>query len=158
MNQQHLHERTRIREAMHRLLTGRPTVSNGNLTVVALAAEAGVNRMALMKRHADLKNEFYERVRNEARQVPEAEQRLRETVTKLKKTIASQRTELEELRRLVPPRPHTQPACHRQPALSVLTRERRPGALASVPPRRRRRAPCGWWYDPLRIFFQPASS
>ncbi|MFD5272116.1 hypothetical protein [Streptomyces sp. NPDC058335] len=38
---------------------------------------------------------------NEARQVPEAEQRLRETVTKLRKTIAAQRTELEELRQFV---------------------------------------------------------
>ena len=37
--------------------------------------------MALMKRHADLKNEFYERVRNETQQVPESEKRLRETVS-----------------------------------------------------------------------------
>jgi predicted RNase H-like nuclease (RuvC/YqgF family) len=54
-----------------------------------------------MKRHADLKNEFYERVRKETRQVPESEKRLRETVTKLKKTIANQKAEIEELRHLV---------------------------------------------------------
>ncbi|MET9663399.1 hypothetical protein ABZY11_42875, partial [Streptomyces sp. NPDC006510] len=53
MNEQHPDERTRIREAMDRLLQGQPTVSNGSLTVVALAAEADVHRMALMKRHAD---------------------------------------------------------------------------------------------------------
>ncbi|WP_436740490.1 hypothetical protein [Streptomyces sp. BBFR102] len=59
MNQQHPDERSRIRAAMDRLLTGQATVSNGSLTVAALAVEAGVHRMALMKRHADLKNEFY---------------------------------------------------------------------------------------------------
>ncbi|MFF4354968.1 hypothetical protein [Streptomyces sp. NPDC001530] len=101
MTQQPTDERTRIREAIDRLLAGQATASNGSLTVVALAAEAGVHRMALMKRHADLKNEFYERVRNETRQVPEPEKRLRETVTKLKKTIANQKAEIEDLRQQV---------------------------------------------------------
>lgn len=94
MNQQHQDERTRIRQAMNRLLAGQATASNGSLTIVALAAEADVHRMALLKRHADLKNEFYERVRNETQQIPETEKRLRETVTKLKKSIAQQRTEI----------------------------------------------------------------
>ncbi|MFJ4786655.1 hypothetical protein [Streptomyces sp. NPDC088794] len=101
MNHQHQNERARIREAMDRLLTGQATASNGSLTVVALAAEADVHRMALLKRHVDLKNEFYERVRTESRQVPETEKRLRETVTKLKKNIANQRAEIEELRQQV---------------------------------------------------------
>jgi|SRR5690606_18670276 len=101
MNQQHHDERARIREAMGRLLTGQATASNGSLTVVALAAEAGVHRMAILKRHVDLKNEFYERVRVETHQVSETEKRLRETVTKLKKTIANQRAEIEELRQQV---------------------------------------------------------
>lgn len=101
MNHQHHDERARIREAMDRLLAGQATASNGSLTVVALAAEAGVHRMAILKRHVDLKNEFYERVRTETRQVPQTEKRLRETVTKLKKTIANQRAEIEELRQQV---------------------------------------------------------
>jgi len=101
MNQQHQDERTRIHAAMDRLLAGQATASNGSLTVVALAAEADVHRMALLKRHADLKNEFYERVRNETQQIPETERRLRETVTKLKKTVSNQRAEIEELRQLV---------------------------------------------------------
>ncbi|MGP3636159.1 hypothetical protein ACTU45_22845 [Streptomyces sp. 24-1644] len=101
MNQQHQDERTRIREAMDRLLAGKATASNGSLTVVALAAEACVHRMALMKRHSDLKNTFYERVRDETPQVPESEKRLRDTVTKLKKTIANQKAEIEELRQQV---------------------------------------------------------
>ncbi|MFH8411303.1 hypothetical protein ACH4FX_42055 [Streptomyces sp. NPDC018019] len=86
---------------MDRLLAGEATVSNVSQTIVALAAEAGVHRMALQKRHADLKNEFYERVRSETQQVPEPERQLRETVAKLKKTIENQKAELEELRRLV---------------------------------------------------------
>ncbi|MFD4170470.1 hypothetical protein ACFWQ1_27915 [Streptomyces albidoflavus] len=101
MNQQHQDERTRIRTAMDRLLAGQATASNGSLTVVALAAEADVHRMALMKRHADLKNEFYERVRTGTTQVPESEKRLRETVTRLKKTIKNQKAEIEELRQQV---------------------------------------------------------
>ncbi|MFE0790269.1 hypothetical protein ACFW4T_29900 [Streptomyces mutabilis] len=101
MTQQHSDERTRIRAAMDRLLTGQATVSNGSLTVTALAVEAGVHRMALMKRHADLKNEFYERVRAETQQVPETEKRLRETVTKLRQTIANKNAEIEELRQQV---------------------------------------------------------
>jgi septin family protein len=101
MNQQHHDERTRIRAAIDRILTAHATASNGPLTIVALAAEADVHRMALMKRHADLKNEFYERVRNETRQVPEPEKQLRETVAKLKNTIANQKTEIEDLRQQV---------------------------------------------------------
>lgn len=101
MNEQHPDERTRIREAMDRLLAGKATASNGSFTAAELATEAGVHRMALYKRHADLKNEFDERVRKETKQVPETEKQLRATVTKLKKTIANQRAELEELRQLV---------------------------------------------------------
>ncbi|MGV9921573.1 hypothetical protein ACWDUK_30845 [Streptomyces cellulosae] len=101
MNHRHHNERTRIREAMERLLTGQATASNGSLTAVALAVEADVHRMALLKRHADLKNEFYARIRNETPQIPETERRLRETVSKLKKTISTQRAEIEGLRQLV---------------------------------------------------------
>ncbi|MGW2328178.1 hypothetical protein ACWC5C_20700 [Streptomyces sp. NPDC001700] len=101
MNQQHRDERARIRTAMDRLLAGQATVSNGSLTVVALAAEANVHRMVLLKRHVDLKNEFYERVRTETRQVPETERRLRDTITKLKKTVTNQRVEIEGLRQQV---------------------------------------------------------
>ncbi len=101
MTEQPTDERTRIREAMDRLLAGQATASNGSLTVAALAVEADVHRMALMKRHADLKNEFYERVRTEAQQVPEAERRLRESVVKLKETVSNQRREIKALRELV---------------------------------------------------------
>lgn len=100
MNQQHDDERSRIRAAIDRLLAGQPTSSNGSLTVVALAAEAGVHRMALQKRHADLKEEFYARVRTETHQTPEVEKRLRKEVVRLKEALKNSRaTEAASRRR-----------------------------------------------------------
>lgn len=99
MNQQHEDERSRIRTAMDRLLAGQPTYSNGSLTVVALAAEAGVHRMALQKRHADLKEEFYARVRTETHQTPEVERRLRKEVVRLKEALKDSRAAEAESRR-----------------------------------------------------------
>jgi septin family protein len=101
MNQQHQDERARIRDAAERLLAGQPVASDGALTVVALAAEAGVHRMALIKRHADVKNEFYQRVRTNTQQITDEERRLRETVAKLRQTITSQRGEIRDLRHQV---------------------------------------------------------
>jgi hypothetical protein len=101
MTAQHDDERARIRVAMERLLIGQPTNSNGSLTVVALAVEAGVHRMALMKRHTDLRNEFYQRVRTETQQTPETEKRLREAVKRLTRTVADQAADIEELRHAV---------------------------------------------------------
>ena len=98
MNQQHEDERSRIRAAMDRLLAGKPTCSNGSLTVVALAAEAGVHRMALQKRHADLKEEFYARVRTETHQTPEVEKRLRKEVVRLKEGLKDSRAAEAESR------------------------------------------------------------
>ncbi|MGW1158871.1 hypothetical protein ACWD48_11725 [Streptomyces sp. NPDC002519] len=98
MNQQHEDERSHIRAAMDRLLAGQPTCSNGSLTVAALAAEAGVHRMALQKRHADLKEEFYARVRTETHQTPEVERRLRNEVVRLKEALKDARAAEAESR------------------------------------------------------------
>jgi hypothetical protein len=98
MNQQHEGERARIRAAMDRLLAGQPTRSNGSLTAVALAAEADVHRMALHKRHADLKEEFYARVRAETHQPPEVEKRLRKEVVRLKEALKESRVAEAESR------------------------------------------------------------
>jgi hypothetical protein len=76
-------ERDRIRIAMDRILTGRPERSNGALTIVALALEAGVPRNALTQRHLDLKNEFYAKVKKRG-QPTDAETRLRKQVVRLK--------------------------------------------------------------------------
>jgi septin family protein len=101
MNQQHQDERTRIRDAADRLLAGQPAASDGALTVVALAAEAGVHRMALIKRHADLKNDFYQRVRTQTQQATDEEKQLRQTIATLRQTIAGQREEIRDLRHQV---------------------------------------------------------
>ncbi|MGW0885383.1 hypothetical protein [Streptomyces sp. NPDC002671] len=61
------------------------------LTVVALAAEVGVHRMALQKRHADLKEEFYARVRAKTHQTPEVERRLRKEAVRLKEALKDSR-------------------------------------------------------------------
>jgi hypothetical protein len=94
-------ERTRIREAMQRIFDGTPRSSTGALTIVALAQEAGVPRNALTQRHTDLRNEFYQRVK-ERGATPDVEVRLRELVAKLKKTVANKDKELTRLRSDVP--------------------------------------------------------
>jgi hypothetical protein len=94
-------ERARIREAMQRILGGTPRSSTGALTIVALAQEAGVPRNALTQRHPDLRNEFYQRVK-EGGATPDVEVRLREQIAKLKKTVANKDRELTRLRSDVP--------------------------------------------------------
>jgi septal ring factor EnvC (AmiA/AmiB activator) len=94
-------ERARIRAAMDRILAGTPERSNGALTIVALAIEAGVPRNALTQRHTDLKNEFYQRIR-ERGTVNEDEARLRATIARLRKTIEGKNRELAQIRADVP--------------------------------------------------------
>jgi predicted nuclease with TOPRIM domain len=94
-------ERDRIRAAMNRILTGTPQNSNGALTIVALAHEAGVPRNALTQRHLDLKNEFYEHIKEKGTP-SDVEVRLRAQIVKLKKTIANKNQELAQLRQDVP--------------------------------------------------------
>ncbi|NEE33809.1 hypothetical protein CH313_28845 [Streptomyces sp. TSRI0384-2] len=89
-------ERARISAAMERILAGEPETSNGALTVVALAAEAGVPRNALTQRHVDLKNLFYEKVRALG-ETPDSERRLRSEVARLKRL---RKDDAEEIRRL----------------------------------------------------------
>ena len=94
-------ERDRIRAAMDRILAGAPERSNGALTVVALALEAGVPRNALTQRRTDLKDESYQRVRERGRD-NEDEARLRAAIARLRKTIAAKNKELSQLRADVP--------------------------------------------------------
>lgn len=94
-------ERERITAAMMRILSGCPERSNGALTIVALAQEAGVPRNALTQRRLDLKNQFYENARQRGA-TPDVEIRLRATITRLKGTIASSNRELAQLRADVP--------------------------------------------------------
>ena len=92
-----LSERDRIRAVMDRILDGTPERSNGALTVVALAIEAGVPGNALTQRHTDLKDEFYQRIKERGADNAD-EARLRATIARLRKTIASKNKELAQLR------------------------------------------------------------
>lgn len=94
-------ERDRIRAAMDRILADAPEQSNGALTVVALAIEADVPRNALTQRHTDLKDEFYQRIKERGADNGD-EARLRATIAKLKRTIAAKNKELARLRADVP--------------------------------------------------------
>ncbi|MBC9725357.1 hypothetical protein [Streptomyces sp. TRM68367] len=76
--------REAIRAAADRLLEGIPLRSTGELTVVQLAAEAGVKRWMLTHKHRDLAEQFQARARALAGDSP--------PVTKLKMRIS----ELEE--------------------------------------------------------------
>ena len=86
---------------MDRILADAPERSNGALTIVALAIEAGVPRNALTQRHTDLKNEFYQRIRERGAD-NEDEARLRATIATLKKTISAKNRELTQLRADIP--------------------------------------------------------
>ncbi|MET7913840.1 hypothetical protein ABZU45_37955 [Streptomyces avermitilis] len=90
-------ERDRIEAAMDRILSGTPEHSTGALTIVALAQEAQVPRNALTQRHPDLRNGFYDKIR-ERGQMPDAEKRLRKQIVKLKELRAADAEELAELR------------------------------------------------------------
>lgn len=90
-------ERQVIRDAMTRLLAGDAIRSNGALTIVSLAEEAGVKRHLLTHRHTDLRDEFYDRVRSQG-QVPHSEIALRAQIMKLEKSLDKAREEKKRLR------------------------------------------------------------
>jgi predicted nuclease with TOPRIM domain len=90
-------EREAITAAMQRLLDGTPHRSTGALTVLQLAAEAGLKRWLLTHKHPDLKEEF-ERRRATANGVPAAYQTMAAEVADLQQTNARLRTENNELR------------------------------------------------------------
>ena len=59
-------ERKEIQAAIDRLLAGTPLRSTGELTVVQLAAEAGVKRWKLTHQHTDLMHSFQAATRPQA--------------------------------------------------------------------------------------------
>src|ERR1022692_4964370 len=88
-------ERAEIEAAMDRLLDGIPLRSDGKLTVVSLAAEAGVKRHALTHKHTDLKDRFYARVKAQD-SVPASETALREQNAELRRKLDDMRAERDE--------------------------------------------------------------
>jgi hypothetical protein len=89
-------ERDAIQAAMARLLAGTPTRSSGALTVLQLAAEAGVKRWVLTHKHPDLRKAFEEQ-RQAANGVPAAYQHLQGKVADLEAANQRLRAENAEL-------------------------------------------------------------
>lgn len=88
-------ERAEIEAAMDRLLEGAPLRSDGRLTIVSLAAEAGVKRHVLTHKHTDLKDRFYARVKAQD-SVPATETALREQNTELLRKLKDVQAERDE--------------------------------------------------------------
>ena len=88
-------ERIQIEAAMDRPLAGVLLRSDGTLTVVSLAIEAGVKRHVLTHRHTDLKDRFYARVKAQ-NAVPASETALREQIIDLRRKVAGMRAERDE--------------------------------------------------------------
>jgi chromosome segregation ATPase len=106
-------ERAGIQAAMGRLLDGTPLRSDGKLTIVSLAAEAGVKRHVLTHKHTDLKDLFYARVKAQ-QSVPASEIALREQNDELRRKLDGMRAERDE---------YKQAADALARALNVLTAE-----------------------------------
>jgi len=106
-------ERREIEAAMDRLLNGTPLRSDGKLTIVTLAAEAGVKRHALTHKHTDLKDLFNARVKAQ-HSAPASEAALREQNQELRRKLDDMRAERDE---------YKQAADALARALNVLTAE-----------------------------------
>lgn len=91
-------ERDAIQAATRRLLAGTPTQSNGALTVLQLAAEAGVKRWVLTHKHPDLRKAFEDQ-RRAANGIPPAFQHLHGRIADLEaanRRLRADNTELTE--------------------------------------------------------------
>ncbi|MGH3159241.1 MAG: hypothetical protein ACRDNF_22070 [Streptosporangiaceae bacterium] len=85
-----------IEAAMGRLLDGVPLRSDGTLTIVSLAIEAGLKRHVLTRKHTDLRDRFYARVKAQDA-VPASETALREQNAALRRTLEDLRAERDGL-------------------------------------------------------------
>lgn len=108
-----MNERAEIEAAMSRLLDGIPLRSDGKLTIVALAIEAGLKRHVLTHKHTDLRDRFNAQVKAQ-HAVPASDAAAREEITGLRSKLDELRGERDEYK-------HAAEALAR--ALNVLTSE-----------------------------------
>jgi len=90
-----------ITQAMERLFSGTSTRSSGRLSIVALAAEAGMKKTRLYDHHRDLVAEFNRRAGNTSRepgvaelasQLQTARRQIRELQNQIDEGLARERT------------------------------------------------------------------
>lgn len=89
-------QRQTIRDAMTRLVEGKPLRSDGKLTIKSLADEAGVKRWLLTHKFTDLQDEFKVRVEATGGE-PAVVVKLREQLKEREETITRLRAEIREL-------------------------------------------------------------
>lgn len=89
-------QRQAIRDAMTRLVEGKPLRSDGKLTIKSLANEAGVKRWLLTHKFTDLQDEFKVRVEATGGE-PAMVVKLREQLKERDETISRLRGEIREL-------------------------------------------------------------
>ncbi|WP_208870797.1 hypothetical protein [Streptomyces aquilus] len=87
-----------ITDAMVRLLIGAPLHSDGKLTIVSLAAEAGLRRNKLTHKHTGLKDLFYALVKARAPLPEGVPESLRARAAKQQQDLARVRAERDDLR------------------------------------------------------------
>ncbi|MFI2906720.1 hypothetical protein ACG2OD_00400 [Streptomyces sp. PDY-4] len=87
-----------ITDAMVRLLIGAPLHSDGKLTVVSLAAEAGLRRNKLTHKHTGLKDLFYALVKARTLVPDELPDSARARAAKQQQDLARVRAERDDLR------------------------------------------------------------
>ncbi|MBZ3908531.1 hypothetical protein [Streptomyces griseiscabiei] len=87
-----------IADAMVRLLIGTPLHSDGKLTVVSLAAEAGLRRNKLTHKHTGLKDLFYALVKARAPLPETGSGAARNRAAKDQQDLARVRAERDDLR------------------------------------------------------------
>ncbi len=90
-------ERAAIAGAMQRLLAGKPLQSSGELTIVTLAAEAGLKRNKLTHKHTDLRD-LFNAERRARLGIPDSELKLREQIDQLKGRVTELRAERDDYR------------------------------------------------------------
>jgi hypothetical protein len=88
-------ERDEIEKAMNRLVDGTPLRSDGKLTVVSLAVEAGVKRHVLTHKYTDLRDRFYARVKAH-NGITANQAALHEQNNELRRTLDHMRAERDE--------------------------------------------------------------
>lgn len=98
MTDQPAGERQLLREAMDRLLAGKPIRSDGSLHAVTVIAEAGeqFKRHHLTHKHRDLLQEFYARVAAQGG-VPESEQKLTEALRQAREDLQQLKDDNDDL-------------------------------------------------------------